>query len=74
MTPQKIALCSAMRKQAKLTPKMMAKYLLLSPINIFKAIQVTDLPFLPFCRAQYGLGFWHETLFESVQYIGHHHR
>jgi hypothetical protein len=47
MTPQKMALCSAMRKQAKLTPKTMAKYLLRSPINILRAIQVMACPFLP---------------------------
>src|SRR5690242_17453385 len=39
-----MALCSAMRKQAKLTPKTMAKYLLRSPISIFRAIQVTAPP------------------------------
>src|SRR5208283_465800 len=42
MTPQKIALCSVIRKQAKVTPKIMAKYLLLSPVSIFKAIQVME--------------------------------
>jgi len=47
MTPQKMALCSVMRKQAKLTPNTMAKYLLLSPISIFKAIQITVSSFLP---------------------------
>src|SRR5579883_640612 len=57
MTPQKMALCSAMRKQAKLTPKTMAKYLLRSPISIFKAIQVmspslTEQLFTAWCDRQ----------------------
>ena len=52
MTPQKIALCSVMRKQAKVTPKMMAKYLLRSPVSIFKAIQVMVGRFCTFGREQ----------------------
>src|SRR5262245_51488353 len=43
ISPQKIALCCAIRSAAKLTPKTMPKYFALSPISIFSATQFMTL-------------------------------
>jgi hypothetical protein len=45
ISPQKIELCWAISRAAKLTPKTMPKYFVLSPVSIFRATQFISLSF-----------------------------